>query len=57
MFMYVLEFRYVLLMIETAENLRREYGSPAGAGRTRRAVHQRAVAARGDGRFAEEIVT
>ena len=44
-------------MIETAENLRREYGIPR-AEQDEYAVrsHRRAAAARADGRFAEEIV-
>ena len=44
-------------MLETAENLRREYGIPRGE-QDEYAVrsHRRAAAARDDGRFAEEIV-
>ncbi|MFB4318109.1 acetyl-CoA C-acetyltransferase [Actinomadura sp. 21ATH] len=44
-------------MLETAENLRREYGIPREE-QDRLAVmsHERAVAAQRDGRFAEEIV-
>jgi len=44
-------------MLETAENLRREYGITRDAqDRLALASHQRAVAAQHDGRFAEEIV-
>jgi len=44
-------------MLETAENLRREYGiGREEQDRLALASHQRAVAAAGDGRFAEEIV-
>jgi acetyl-CoA C-acetyltransferase len=44
-------------MLETAENLRREYGIPREAqDRLALSSHQRAVAAQRDGRFAEEIV-
>lgn len=44
-------------MLETAENLRRDYAIPrAEQDRLALHSHQRAVAAIGDGRFAEEIV-
>jgi acetyl-CoA C-acetyltransferase len=44
-------------MLETAENLRREYGIPREEqDRLALSSHQRAVAATEDGRFAEEIV-
>jgi acetyl-CoA C-acetyltransferase len=44
-------------MLETAENLRREYGIPrAEQDELALASHRRAVAATEDGRFAEEIV-
>ena len=44
-------------MLETAENLRREYGIPrAEQDELAVASHQRAVAAQKDGIFAEEII-
>ena len=44
-------------MLETAENLRREYGIPREEqDELALRSHQRAVAAQEDGRFADEIV-